>query len=256
MCLSLRFVGIVLTPDIYTQEVLNRTHELVPPPPQNVTPPLRDITSIVDKMKSHETIKQERRLMQMKSARERSRKKKEQEDAAQTQIEGEAQPQEAGPVDGEEESTGIKRKHDEVSGESTLEEPVAESDPSKRPRVESDSAAPEQASEDARVQADPQRTWTEPSTKIDQVVITKPSPEMRGHTSYLTFALFYPAKVRQQLAEQEIVDSNTGTPKRVVDVVEGNVESQSKESNLSNEIAEVHAATGMTAEEEMIALGA
>jgi hypothetical protein len=33
-------------------------------------------------------------------------------------------------------------------------------------------------------------------------LITKPIPEMRGHTSYLTFAVLYPASVREELASR------------------------------------------------------
>jgi tRNA (adenine57-N1/adenine58-N1)-methyltransferase len=36
------------------------------------------------------------------------------------------------------------------------------------------------------------------------MTLTKPSPEMRGHTSYLTFATFYPASIRAKLAAQDL----------------------------------------------------
>lgn len=55
--------------------------------------------------------------------------------------------------------------------------------------------------------------WTEPISSLSTTILTKPHHEMRGHTSYLTFASLYPASVRAQIAEQgEKLASRMGTP--------------------------------------------
>lgn len=156
--------------DISTQEVLIRTHELVAPPPK--TAYLSSISSVVSYLREHEQRKEERRLLQIKTAKENNRK-----------VKG-VEANDALPVEGE---TGTKRK---------LEQPSV-SGP--------DNAAP----------ADPHPKtnllWTEPSNPFPTTVLTKPSPEMKGHTSYLTFAVLYPESVQLSMTAQE-TSSRVETP--------------------------------------------
>jgi tRNA (adenine57-N1/adenine58-N1)-methyltransferase len=98
------------------------------------------VTSVVNRLRDHETRKEERRIVQMRSAREKAAK---------------LSPRPA------------KRKLDEVELNVT---PLTTSRPSRS-------------------------SWKEPPP-YPQMIITKPSSEMRGHTSYLTFASYYPDHIR------------------------------------------------------------
>ncbi|ADV25205.1 tRNA (adenine(58)-N(1))-methyltransferase catalytic subunit TRM61 [Cryptococcus gattii E566] len=159
--------------DISTQEVLIRTHELVAPPPN--TAYLSSISSVVSYLREHEQRKEERRLLQIKTAKENNRK-----------VKG-IEANDALPVEGE---TGTKRKLEQTSVSGP------------------DNAAP----------ADPHPKtnllWTEPSNPFPTTVLTKPSPEMKGHTSYLTFAVLYPESVRLSMAAQE-TSSRVETPTNI-----------------------------------------
>lgn len=76
---------------------------------------------------------------------------------------------------------------------------------------DSELEAPEDAPED---EAEKPKTtlYNEPEISWSSMVLTKPSPEMRGHTSYLTFATFYPASIRAQMSAQE--GNTTALPTR------------------------------------------
>ncbi|WVF67042.1 hypothetical protein IAT40_001785 [Kwoniella sp. CBS 6097] len=159
--------------DIFTQEVLIRTHELVPPP--NADPShLGTVSSIVDRLQAHEKRKEERRAVQMRTAREKSRQAKEGE----ASMNGELEHGQAGDV-------GTKRKHDQAE-----------------PSIPDTSETALRSNEDDR-EAGKASRWTEPQTQLNNAIITKPSSEMKGHTSYLTFACYYPEPIRASLAAQE-----------------------------------------------------
>jgi len=62
--------------------------------------------------------------------------------------------------------------------------------------------------------------WTEPEPYPSSLILTKPAAEMRGHTSYLTFASLHPLAIRNevapapksrvgQLKEEEVIGSPT-----------------------------------------------
>ena len=57
---------------------------------------------------------------------------------------------------------------------------------------------PEAEDEDASEEGDGPLLWVEPAVTTQDVVLSKPYHEMRGHTSYLTFASYHPLSVRQQ----------------------------------------------------------
>ncbi|WVQ83490.1 hypothetical protein IAT38_005631 [Cryptococcus sp. DSM 104549] len=164
--------------DIYTQEVLIRTHELLPAP---TTPYLRTVTSLVDELSAHEKRKEERRLVQMRTARLKAKKAKESEAAAAGGEAGEAGEANQGA------ETGSKRKIGEAEGEVDAQAaPTSPSPPS--------GATP---------------LWTEPPSTLSSAILTRPTNEMKGHTSYLTFALLYPQSVRDELAAQESASVRT-----------------------------------------------
>lgn len=48
----------------------------------------------------------------------------------------------------------------------------------------------------------PSLNWTEPDPYPSSLILTKPASEMRGHTSYLTFATLHPLAVRNESVPQ------------------------------------------------------
>jgi tRNA (adenine57-N1/adenine58-N1)-methyltransferase len=182
--------------DISTQEVLVRTHDLAQPP----GPALSSVTAIVERLQAHEARKEERRVLQMKTARERSAKIKEKE------------------AKGLEEA-GVQEKGNEKSSEEQANAAVGEkrsaeeSEPtqSKKPRLDQSDKPSPRVRELSKIQhlqsllatPPPTRskpTWTEPEAYPSTTVLTKPSSEMRGHTSYLTFATLHPLSIRTEVA--------------------------------------------------------
>jgi len=168
------------------------------------------VSDIAARLKDHERRKEERRVMQMRSARERAR-------AAKAAKEAEAAGQNGDGMEVDEEeatATGEKRKHDDAPEEAD-----------KKPRVD-DVAKAEAEAEAARAQRAEQNAeavqssaaeyaarYAEPPMPWSSMTLTKPSPEMRGHTSYLTFATFYPAAIRAKLAAQDSEPvTRLGTP--------------------------------------------
>lgn len=206
-----------LTADISTQEVLIRTYDLVPPPPPG-SHHLKDVSSITERLRGHEKRKEERRIIQMRNAREKVRAAKEAAAAAEVEMEAAAQkdePMEEDVLNAEGAESSEKRKQPDGSEE-------IETAPAKKARTEgpSDADATEQEveveveapEEHSEGQALPKTLYNEPEVAWSSMVLTKPSPEMRGHTSYLTFATFYPAAVRAQMQAQE--GNTTALPTR------------------------------------------
>jgi tRNA (adenine57-N1/adenine58-N1)-methyltransferase len=252
--------------------VLTRTHELVPPAPANTPARLRDITSIVTGLKEHEDKKNQRRIIQMKAAREKAREKKEAAASkAATAVPEPAldsEPSATGETSKDPEAKGdltspsaLKRKHEELEVEAEITGPSAEGDPSKKPKTEGDDAVEgdiDQGAED-RVDKSTARIWTEPTTNIQNVIITKPSYEMRGHTSYLTFALYYPASIRQQLDSQDVAPTpggSTPVPKRLEEVAVESREDRSGSQETEYGDKAMEEVMGTMTEEDMMALGA
>lgn len=192
-----------------------RTYDLVPPP-QPGSHHLKDVSSITERLRGHEKRKEERRVIQMRNAREKVRAAKEAAAAEEAAVQVDAK-QEDGAEGAD--AAGEKRKHPD--GSADLE---GEGVPAKKARTEEGSGAdadadaaeeaaneavePEaSAEEEAAEEETPSKTlYNEPEVNWDSMVLTKPSPEMRGHTSYLTFATFYPASIRAQIEAQ---DGNT-----------------------------------------------
>ncbi|ODN76984.1 hypothetical protein L202_05545 [Cryptococcus amylolentus CBS 6039] len=146
--------------EISTQEVLLRTHELVTFPDNAQY--LHSISSVVGNLKEQELRKEERRIVQIKTARENNRKAKVDQAGEGTLAEGEAT---------------SKRKLEAVAEDTS-------------PAIAESLGAPDLSG-----------FWKEP-VPLPSSVITKPSTEMKGHTSYLTFALLYPESIRADIAAQ------------------------------------------------------
>lgn len=177
-----------LTADISTQEVLTRTYDLMMPPPAG-SHHLKSVSSITQRLRTHEKRKEERRVIQMRNAREKVRLAKEAAEAE------EAAAAEGMEVDAAE--TSEKRKQPDP------EEPEA-----KRARTVEPEVAAEEAPED-----EAEALYDEPAVAWPSMVLTKPSPEMRGHTSYLTFATLYPASIRAQITAL-VQEGTTALPTR------------------------------------------
>lgn len=105
--------------------------------------------------------------------------------------------------------------------------------------------------EDEKAQSAGESLWSEPASQLQTAVLTKPSLEMRGHTSYLTFATLYPASVRAAVDAQE--DLVAPTPTRVAQLaaVESN-RAGSQETDYGNDGMEQ--IMGSLTEEQLIAL--
>lgn len=184
--------------DIATQEVLIRTYDLVPPPPQN-SHHLEDVSQITQRLRDHEKRKEERRVTQMRNAREKARILKEQQAKEEAEARGEAEG-EGKEVDMADDSSASRDKRKPSA------EPSEEKESSKKARTEGpEVTASEDPAADAEDPTDstPTTIYDEPSVAWNSMVLIKPSPEMRGHTSYLTFATLYPAAIRAQLAAQD-----------------------------------------------------
>lgn len=146
----------------------------------------------------------------MKTAREKSAKLKEKEKA---QVES------AGAAEGGE-------KEDTAPGEKRGLEESTESTNSKKPRLDNDASPPADDAVPSTTKPDshaprvrdqskiehlqsllsaqpPTRStpqWTEPDPYPSSLILTKPASEMRGHTSYLTFATLHPLSIRTEVA--------------------------------------------------------
>lgn len=209
--------------DITTQEVLIRTYDLVPPPPPSSSH-LRSISSLVSDLKEHEIKKETRRVIQMRTARNKARELRAQAEREAAGLNGvDAEEEMVGQeMNGLASGSGSKRKLEQVeAGDGEAGEMLSHGDiktthdsvgvaensasGSKPPQsipVASDSTL----AEDGRLSSPVVRSTSkgpEPSTTYSTTILTKPTPEMRGHTSYLTFASYYPSTIRNQLAEQE-----------------------------------------------------
>lgn len=205
--------------EISTQEVLVRTHDLAQPSPSSSSR-LSSVTEIVSRLKDHEQRKEERRVIQMKTAREKSRKQKEADAAAKAttapapSLKSDAQEEEVA-LDAtavEDVKSGEKRHADETKDEVVdtkkrrldgQSEPTFTSSPTSHRQRDQLRLEELQAALVRSSSTRPSLSWSEPDAYPADIVLTKPANEMRGHTSYLTFATLYPLAVRNETAPLE-----------------------------------------------------
>lgn len=187
--------------DISTQEVLVRTHDLAQPSASSSSR-LSSVTEIVDRLKEHEQRKEERRVIQMRTAREKSRKQKEAEAEAETAAApavtatdgATAKSGDGDPQVGDKRPADTDAATEQAGGET------------KKPRTDGDAHRQRDLAKLEEMQAslahrEPTRAslaWTEPEPLSASMVLTKPAAEMRGHTSYLTFATLHPLAIREE----------------------------------------------------------
>lgn len=204
--------------DVSTQEVLIRTYDLAPPPTVGSNH-LVDVSTITNKLREHERRKEERRTMQMRNARQKAREQK--IDTAikegMTREEAEATFEEDDLANAAAAGSGDKRKAEGPSDDGAEKKLRVDEDVTEKPSVveESSNATVKPKDSTDGPSAGPSSRDPEPHVAWSSMVLTKPSPDMRGHTSYLTFATFYPASIRTKLAAQDIAtepSTRLGTP--------------------------------------------
>jgi tRNA (adenine57-N1/adenine58-N1)-methyltransferase len=262
--------------DVSTQEVLSRTHELGQP---SSASHLIDVSSIQKRLFDHETRKEERRIVQMRTAREKARRQKEAARLAATENVKEVDevPKESEfghkrkleevnvdkneetddfelkkrKVDGEGEDNGVKAPTDLPPSPSSPQAAAVEASPINQKKGDLSVTNGDLPSLHTTKTRTPPK-WIEPPNTLSSLVLTKPPAEMRGHTSYLTFASFYPASIRQQLALQE--PSRIGVA-RVAELA-GEGEGGRREGSVDTEFGSegMDQVMGTLTEEEMIAL--
>lgn len=154
--------------DITMYETLIRPHQV------DSVPPLTPIGEISEKLKRMEQRREEKRLRQIANSREAAGKRKSAEQG-----------------DPDEMGTTVARKRSRIEDEDKIKSSEGDQAPSVL-YAESD-LAPAKSEERQRTGSlalDP--TEGQPPTKIS---VSKAFPEVRGHTSYLTFACLLPLPV-------------------------------------------------------------
>ena len=220
----------------------------------------------MDHLATHETRKEARRLLQMKTARDKARRKKEAEipDAVVSEeqiiaedgfakVTSDRHPARAG-----ESATGTKRKLADVDDSSDdvirpgkdIIGALSCSAPADQPE-----AKVEKVDDAAESKPSISPPGPEPDDQFHDFALTRPASDMRGHTSYLTFACFYPASIRERLAAQDEPSMSRATPLRVAQLG-GEAElarAGSQETEYGSDgLDEV---MGTLTEEEMLAMG-
>lgn len=260
--------------EISTQEVLVRNHDLVPAAPPTSSH-LHDISAIIKRLKDHETRKEARRIIQMRTAREKLRRDKEKAEAKNDLAEAEADDANVAPeigvvdkrkLEGDAAEDERIPKRSRIDGD-TLAEGDAESlgDSARElPKFGEDGAKAVVGGDTSSIarpsiipktvsKPDTPVIWSEPETTLRSQILTKPSAEMRGHTSYLTFASFYPAAIRTQIAAQEKPVSL-----RVATLVKEGGDAGIREGSAETEYGDdgLDTVMGTLTEDEMVALAA
>lgn len=157
-------------------EVLAKPIEVTIPQPEFQT-----VSSISAKLRRQEIRKEQRRRFQMEASKKRKLAEASNDQAADSST-----------MDGEGQSATKKAKH---ADEQAVEADVGESGAaSERPSAEKS----ELATMLDEVEEEDEEWALEPNA-----LNFKPVIDVRGHTSYLTFATMYPLAVRQQLDERD-----------------------------------------------------
>jgi tRNA (adenine57-N1/adenine58-N1)-methyltransferase catalytic subunit len=232
-------------------EVLTRAHEI-----QSSQPIFPTISSISNKLRKHAVKKEERRQYQIKSARARredeiKRKEEEEKEVEMMDADGDGdggeskkRVREAGS---EEEGETSRKKARVVNDAATVEssrQGNAEATEATQPPVEEEDLANDEK-EDQNAAEDDDEDDDEESWKLSSTtLIGKPVPEMRGHTSYLTFAVLYPKSVRDEIDARPTTATRTnrsvdvsaiGSPAVVAATREGSVGSEVSDSFAQGE---------------------
>lgn len=162
----------------------------------------------------------------MKTARERTVKMKEKEKEKSAVGRAAAEAEAVATAEQTKEAEAAKNADENVpaTGEKRAADEVEESS-SKKPRLDTETINTDQPAKTtdeskphpgrARDQAKidqlqallaytpptrPSLNWIEPEPYPSSIILTKPAAEMRGHTSYLTFATLHPLAIRTEVA--------------------------------------------------------
>ena len=182
--------------DIEMYEVLVRPHEVLQTPPTLIS-----IETVSNRLKRQEIKREQRRQVQIDLARKRNAKLKGHQEPAQAQK---GMDIESGVVDAgegkrarseqpEEGREPKRRRTDDV------DDATAGTD-ARRARFED----LRQEEEDEDVAAGVTSSWNIERTNW----VTRVVPEVRGHTSYLTFATMFPRSVREAIEKRELEKKN------------------------------------------------
>ncbi|KAK7690127.1 hypothetical protein QCA50_006776 [Cerrena zonata] len=156
--------------DITMYETLMRPHQV------DVVPPLPTVTSIGSQLKEMEARREAKRLRQIANSRSRVGDKRKRED-----------------TEGAEDSEGQQTRHADEAADG----------PGKRVKTEQEASTADASEPAAQAAASlgsglapaPENVVEAPQTElpVSKISVSKAFPEVRGHTSYLTFAVLLPA---------------------------------------------------------------
>lgn len=168
-------------PDITMYETLLRPHEV------NEVPVLPSIATATEKLKEHERKREDKRMRQIAASQAKLVEKQQKRKRGETD-------EDAAGVESEIESKRLKTGNDENAEKAkTAEVTTRHHDPSV---LQAEESAP--AAQAASVK-------THSIEDAGQQVVSRVVPEVRGHTSYLTFAILLP-RVRGAVADASVAE--------------------------------------------------
>ena len=180
-------MGFLSLSDITMFETLMRPHQV------DVVPPLPTVSSIATQLKDMEARREAKRLRQIANSRSRvvgDKRKREDIEGAEEDSEDQTQTRHADQVDG----SGKRVKTEFSSGSGGREDAgvvvVADANASESVQVTASMASGLASVPENGPEAPPAE-----SPSVSKVSVSKAFPEVRGHTSYLTFAILFPPPV-------------------------------------------------------------
>ncbi|CCM04913.1 uncharacterized protein FIBRA_07110 [Fibroporia radiculosa] len=171
--------------DITMYETLSRPHQV------DLAPALLPISEVGERLKRAEQRREEKRLRQIANARAAAGKRK-------RTGEGE---------DNDADAAGIAGKRHKMGGDGDLKG----SEPEQAPATFDSDPAPAKSEELPSVSASPPGAVAS-SPAADKIGLSKAFPEVRGHTSYLTFACLLPLSLSAAAALEPNTDASDVEP--------------------------------------------
>lgn len=168
---------------------------LIRPQDVSVVPKLKPISEVSARLKEAERRREEKRQRQIREAQRRKRKRAEEEGEGEGAIQ-------------KEESEGVEVKKVKTDGEGGEKGDVVEAKDGQAVEGK-DAALDVRPAQDATASTSavvPSKTEPQPDAKEagqeeETIVVSKTFPEVRGHTSYLTFACLLPAALVTRASE-------------------------------------------------------
>ena len=191
-------------------ETLLHPHQVEP-----ITPPL-PISVAAANLKRLEIRKEEKRLRQIASA-QRSAASAKRKRIAEEEEEGEGEESASASGVGRDEAGGVNKKKAKMTGEGEEGEMLETS-------ASASSATRQTTQPQLPSTTTPTTVTQEPEQPETKMSVSKTFPEVRGHTSYLTFAVFFPPCMTGQSANASVDGSGSsgsgsveGTPEVVME---------------------------------------